>query len=488
MIGWWLLGSAFAGSVAEVEGGGVLAGCLGDPACAATVGELAADTLRAAAMSAEGLGLGLSPAMVRGSGVGVEVSAQSLSLPTGTAPRGADFVPGIPRLAIGGFGGGRLRVGGGIEGGSAVPTDGLDLGFTVGGRAGVAIGSPDERRWVGFEVDGGYALVEGVMFEDPRRTAVELSQTATVSVPECPIIPCVDVISLVHAGFDTVLAYDADPTAVLLVRLGGVFETQTLDVALDGSRWRWTGILPRATFGAAYRPDPRAWVAAAVRFGLLEASETSERSRIPWLGALSIGWRFGPEDIGAAARNPVVIPVAAPAPVVVPTIIRVEHPALDCGPSGVPTGVPPPLGLEGWCVAITEDGRVVQDGPYVRWHHPEQIAEQGNFTADRRSGTWTEYDATGALLSHGLYDDGLKDGLWRTFYANGQPHEEGKYERGHKTGQWIIWGEDGATSVVGEYWNGERTGIWRDYTGATRTRERIFRDGVMMTEEQYLPE
>lgn len=493
MIGWWipqlaLVGAevALAGSVAEVEGSGVLDPCLADGDCAAEFGELAADTLRAAAMSAEGMGIGLSPAMVRGSGLGLELSIQSLAIPPGVAPDGADMAPAIPRLALGGFGGNRVRVGGGIEGGAALPTDGYDLGFTVGGRMGFVVGSPDQRRWVGFEVDGGYAVVEGVLFDDPGRAAVAVPAPVALAVPACPILPCVDAMRMIHAGIDTVLSYDIDPTAVLLLRLGGVFETETFDVALDGTRWSSSGILPRATLGAAYRPNPRAWVAAAVRATLLEASETSTRSRVPWLASLSIGWRFGPELVGAVVAEPVVVP--QPRTVPVPNIEVRPHPDLECGPNALPTGLPPPFGLEGWCVAITEDGRVIQEGPHVRWHTPEQIAESGSYTANLRSGTWTVYDPSGALLSHGTYVDGLKEGMWRTYYPTGDRRSEGKYEHGAETGQWILWGEDGNSETVGEYWNGQRTGIWRDYVGGVRVRERTFREGLLMTDEQYLPE
>jgi hypothetical protein len=179
-----------------------------------------------------------------------------------------------------------------------------------------------------------------------------------------------------------------------------------------------------------------------------------------------------------------VAPPPAPAPVVVPKIVIATHPELDCGTSSVPTGFPPPKGLEGWCVSITEDGRVVQDGPYIRWHDPDHIAERGEFSDDHRSGTWTQYDPTGALLAHGNYSEGFKEGLWRTFYPSGQPHTEGRYEHGQETGQWVIWGEDGTTSVVGEYWNGLRTGTWWDYQGTVPVRERFYRDGIMTLDDR----
>jgi hypothetical protein len=480
----WGWAAAWGGAVPVGGDSGLLRDCVQEPLCAETVGAAGADALREAAAAAEGLAVGLSPAVVRGTGLSMELSAQTLVLPALFAPNGVDVVPAIPRLALGGFAGRRLRYGGGVQGGVAAPTGSDDMGFSFGGRGGLALGSPEERRWVGFELDLGYATVQGDLFDDHSRAASALTGREMVA-PEC-LGPCTDVLNMLHVGVDSTFTLDVDAMTVLFGRVGGVFQRQTLAVEADESRWAWNGLLPRLTLGAAYRPQPHALLSAAVRLGLLEENR-NPGSGLLWLAAVSLGWRFGPD---AAVPQPIAAPppapvVLAPAPVVVPKIPVAEHPELECGPSRIPTGAPPPLGLEGWCVMIDERGNVLTDGPYLRWHDPEHIAERGENRMGRPAGTWTKLDPQGALLSHGVYADGLKEGLWRTFYPSGQRETEVAYHRGRESGSWMAWTEDGQGHTAGNYVNGVRDGIWVDYRDGAAVRRRVFRDGNVVDDEFY---
>jgi hypothetical protein len=151
---------------------------------------------------------------------------------------------------------------------------------------------------------------------------------------------------------------------------------------------------------------------------------------------------------------------------------------LDCGKQGQPMGQE---GVEAFCAITEPDGRVVQHGAYVRWHDPDHVAARGTYSHGKRSGAWTELDPSGALVTAGTYVDGLQQGLWRAYHPSGAPKSEGTYERGHKTGQWMSWSADGTSVVIGEYRAGERHGIWRDHEGAIVVRERMYRDGVLVS-------
>lgn len=486
-LAWAVPAGAADGVTVKGADQSVLAACLADRACGASVRRRAADVLGRAGMAGEGAAIGLSPTVVRGEGLVIEIAAQSI--PGWEPPRGVDLVPAIPRVGFGGVGGQRVRVGGGLEGGGALPVDGVDLGYAAGARGGVALGSPSGRQWVGFELDAGYAIVQGVLFDQPDLSADALG--ADEELRACPY-PCTDTVNLVHVGLDTTLALDVDPTAVFYARLGGAVQVQSLDVAADHTVWGFAGLVPRATFGGAYRFDPRALLAASFRFGLTEPVPVRPAQQFPWTSTLTLGWRFGALD-APAPRPPPVVEAPAPAPVEpvapapVPKIIVVEHPELSCPEGTLPTGSPPPFGIEGWCVTIDEEtNRIVMQGPYVKWYDDDDHIEQrGQYHHDERVGTWVHYSLDGAVDTVGDYVDGLMSGTWHTYWPSGKARSEMHFEGGRQTGESVDWSEDGATTLVGSWLNGERDGVWREYVGDTLVSERTYRDGLLTTEQRF---
>lgn len=479
----WLQVGAFGGA-GPLDEPGALAECVQDSRCIAPAGDLAADFLRDAAASAEGVAVGLSPAIVRGEGFTMELSAQSFALPTPKAPEGVAVAPVVPRLGLGGFVGQRIRAGGGLQGGALVPLDGADMGFTFGGRGGLALSAPGERWWVGLEGDVGYSIVRGTLIEDPDAVAEDVSGLA-LDVRDC-IGECPDVLTLLHAGVDSVFTLDVDSTTSLFGRVGAVFQDQAFDVGVDGSTWGWSGLLPRMTLGASYRPQTRVWLSAAVRLGALERNLEPGYALLS-LASLGLGYRFGAEPPPPTVMPPPRVEKTTEElpPVLVPKIPIVEHPDLACGPDQIPTGAPPPLGLEGWCVIIDERGHVLPDGLYLKWHDPERIAVKGENHLGRPSGTWTEFHTSGTLASYGAYSDGLKEGVWRTYFASGQPETEGTYHRGQQTDEWRFWTEDGRGSTEGRFLNGARDGQWRDYRDNELVRLRTYRDGNLVSDELF---
>jgi antitoxin component YwqK of YwqJK toxin-antitoxin module len=85
------------------------------------------------------------------------------------------------------------------------------------------------------------------------------------------------------------------------------------------------------------------------------------------------------------------------------------------------------------------DGKA--DGPYqeLRGGKP---AVTGQFAADRRTGTWTHYDATGAVVLEATYKDGVLDGPWRQLV--GGVVLEGVMAAGRRTGTWTQTDRTGA--------------------------------------------
>jgi hypothetical protein len=492
---WWLLsaglvapsGPAWAGTTAQLASPGALGPCARDPVCGARVGEAVADELRAAAMGAEAFGMGMSPAVVRGTGGLLELSAQSLAMPNFVAPAGVGLAPAIPRVGLGGVGGSRVRVGGGVELGAAVPTQSSEVGFGGGAHLGVVVGDPSGRRWVGFEVDAGIGVVQGQLVDQPRQVAQEeLFAGVPIEVVDCGV-SCLDQAILGYAGVDTVMAYDIDSTTVIGLRLGGGYQAGDLEIASTRSRWTFSGVSPRAGLLAAYRPHPRAIVGLGARLAILRPAQSSSRTRLPWTGAMTFGWRFGVEAPAAAPPPPLVpAPVpAAPAPVVVQKISVVEHPELQCEGNRMATGVPPPMGLMGWCVTVTDAGVVVADGLFIEWHDEEHIRRRGMNENGLKTGQWTEYDPQGVLVSQGTYVEGLEEGIWTT-YEGGRAKSEGRFVRGKEVGQWMYWTSDGG-SLTGEWVNGRRDGLWREYDSEGRVvRERFYRDDMLQSEAVHL--
>jgi hypothetical protein len=396
----------------------------------------------------------------------------------------------VPRLGIGATGGRLVRYGGGVEIGGAIPLGGADVAYAIGARAGVLFGDPDGRRWAGFEVDGGTASITGQLFDEPARAIAADPIGIVAPVPPCPF-PCSDTARLGYAGFDTVLAYDVDETTVLGMRFGGILQTTRLDVAIDESTWTWAGLTPRMAFVAGYRPDPRALLGVATRLGLLEPSSTTNRSRLPWTGTVSFAWRFGAEGIAGVRPQPAPVPVQAapapaPAPIVVERVEIVEHPDLQCPEGRLSTGEPPPIGVEGFCVVIQDDGRPVRDGPYIRWFDAAHIQVQGEYTLGRESGSWRFFNQEGQLLAIGTYADGLRDGMWTNYFPGGPAESEGSYSRNQETGEWRLWDLE-RHLTIGQMLNGKREGLWRDYLpDGTPYRERMYVNGVMQTDQFFL--
>jgi hypothetical protein len=163
------------------------------------------------------------------------------------------------------------------------------------------------------------------------------------------------------------------------------------------------------------------------------------------------------------------------------------HPELDCAEGDVPTGRPPPLGLEGWCARVARNGTTTRHGPYVRWHDMVTVAERGQYTDGLRSGSWERYDHEGNLRERGAFVAGKEEGNWTSFFADGSVFEEGGMRAGERDGRWRFYDLEGRLDVEGTYADGQRVGAWYDYDDAgTRVRERRYEEGRMVQDQRLV--
>jgi hypothetical protein len=187
--------------------------------------------------------------------------------------------------------------------------------------------------------------------------------------------------------------------------------------------------------------------------------------------------------------GPVIAPWTPPVRVekrVVPIDVQ-EHPELTCGPGDYPNGRPPPLGQEGWCARVAQNGAVSRQGPYVRWHDMLVVAERGQYTDGLRSGQWIRYDHDGNVREQGEFVLDLEEGHWINFWADGAVQEEGDMLRGEPHGRWRFHDEKGRLRVEGSYEKGNRVGRWVDYAEDGREeRERIYDEGRLVTTNQLI--
>jgi len=90
--------------------------------------------------------------------------------------------------------------------------------------------------------------------------------------------------------------------------------------------------------------------------------------------------------------------------------------------------------------ATYKNGKV--EGPYTELRNGKP-ALTGQFTADRRTGTWTTYDPDGAVVLVATYKDGVLDGPWKEI-ASGVV-TEGTLTAGRRTGTWTRTERGGAS-------------------------------------------
>jgi antitoxin component YwqK of YwqJK toxin-antitoxin module len=93
--------------------------------------------------------------------------------------------------------------------------------------------------------------------------------------------------------------------------------------------------------------------------------------------------------------------------------------------------------------ATYKDGKA--DGPYVEYRDDKR-ALVGQYTQDRKTGTWTNYDAEGAVVLIATYKDGVLDGPWHELVAGAVV--DGTMVAGRRGGTWTRTDHAGAVQKI----------------------------------------
>jgi antitoxin component YwqK of YwqJK toxin-antitoxin module len=97
-----------------------------------------------------------------------------------------------------------------------------------------------------------------------------------------------------------------------------------------------------------------------------------------------------------------------------------------------------------------------------------KVQDEGQFTDNRRSGSWKFYNIAEKVEQTGSYNNGRPDGLWKWYYDNGAVLKEEEYFQGQRDGSCIEYSVTGEIIAEGQYSDGEKNGLWKyksgDYT------------------------
>ncbi len=136
-----------------------------------------------------------------------------------------------------------------------------------------------------------------------------------------------------------------------------------------------------------------------------------------------------------------------------------------------------------------KDGRGSPHGVFERFYPSGSLAEKGKYRSGRRHGTWQSwhrngeraelrrykgksaqtqrFDRFGTKLEEGLLTNERRSGTWTHYDAAGVKRSQGDYQRGIKVGTWRYWGLDSKPRAKGNHApTGRRIGPWRyDHPG-----------------------
>lgn len=285
---------ALAAPTPTPDGATVLDPCLGDPTCDATWRPLLSETLLESGW--EMVHEPIQTSALGGKGGGLVAAVELGSAPLG--PRNElqtlfPSVPALPTVAAGWHLGSYTyetaypQVAVGVHG--LVPVRfGPTTLWSAGGTASAALPlSP--VWWVGAE-----ATYTAASLRVPLSAEVDQLQTVSSFLTASPLCaaPCTDRF-LQHAGSLRVGgSVEPLPAAFGWFKLGVTALRQELDLAVDGSRWAWTPVLPEVSVGAGLRAGDRFQLAAG---GLAAQAPPGSSSGGPWIGrvVVSSGFRFG---------------------------------------------------------------------------------------------------------------------------------------------------------------------------------------------------
>lgn len=91
----------------------------------------------------------------------------------------------------------------------------------------------------------------------------------------------------------------------------------------------------------------------------------------------------------------------------------------------------------------------IQPGEYFEYHESGGIKIRGFYNDNlTREGLWLSYYENGIKWSEAYYSDGKRNGHNITFYPSGKIRFVGEYKDDKKTGTWTFYDETGAVTKI----------------------------------------
>jgi hypothetical protein len=250
--------AALAAPLPSPEGATLLDACLDAPRCAADWLPLFADTMLDA-------GVTLTHEPVITSAFGGKGAGAVAELEVGTAPLGPrnelqqmlPLVPALPSLAVGWHLGSYTYETPYPQ--FAVGVHGLPP-IRVGDTRIATVGGSVSAAWPLGPVWwlGGEASLTSAWLDAPLASGLEAlpALDGFLSVPECPE-PCVERFRQHAPAVRAGVSFEPLPALFVWAKAGGRALLQRLDVAFDGSRWRWSPVFGELAAGAGIRAGDR---------------------------------------------------------------------------------------------------------------------------------------------------------------------------------------------------------------------------------------
>lgn len=94
----------------------------------------------------------------------------------------------------------------------------------------------------------------------------------------------------------------------------------------------------------------------------------------------------------------------------------------------------------------------VKPGEYFEYHESGGLKIRGFYNDNlNREGLWLSYYESGVKWSEAYYSDGKREGHNITFFPNGKMRYMGEYKDDQKTGTWTFYDESGAVVKTENY-------------------------------------
>lgn len=189
--------------------------------------------------------------------------------------------------------------------------------------------------------------------------------------------------------------------------------------------------------------------------------------------------------------------------------VEAAEPQLVCPGGTSRNGARPPHGRKEWCelpdgtqhgpsLSYYKDGVVKAEanfengqlqGVFRLWHTNGQVAEQGQYDKDKRSGEFSAYGEDGTRRLRQTFVRGNRHGVVEQWHSNGQLQYAEHFKDGEKNGPAVAYYDNGQLEASGEFRNGKYHGTWSGwYENGAKRKVAVFEDGKQLSIENFTRE